>query len=73
MPANLPPKYHQAERRYREAKYHDEKLDALEEMIAIMPKHKGTDHLRAELRTRMAKLTTEEQKKGGKRGSIYNV
>ncbi|MFC1951134.1 TGS domain-containing protein [Chloroflexota bacterium] len=73
MPANLPPKYHSAEKRYREAKDPDEKLDALEEMMAIMPKHKGTDHLRAELRTRMAKLTTEAQKKGGKRSSIYNV
>ncbi len=73
MPANLPPKYHQAEKRYREAKDPDEKLDALEEMMAIMPKHKGTDHLRAELRARMARLTTEAQKKGGRRGSIYNI
>jgi len=73
MPANLPPKYHAAEKRYREAKDPDEKLDALEEMMAIMPKHKGTDHLRAELRTRMAKLTTEAQKKGGRRSSIYNI
>jgi len=73
MPANLPPQYHQAEKRYREAKDPDEKIDALEEMMAIMPKHKGTDHLRAELRARMARLTTEAQKKGGRRGSIYNV
>jgi len=73
MPANLPPKYHQAERRYREARDPDEKIDALEEMLAIMPKHKGTDHLRADLRTRMAKLTTEAQKKGGHRGSLYNI
>ena len=70
MPANLPPKYHQAERRYREARDPDEKIDALEEMLAIMPKHKGTDHLRADLRARMAKLTTEAQKKGGHRGSL---
>jgi len=73
MPANLPPKYHEAERRYREAKDADEKMDALEEMLAIMPKHKGTDHLRADLRARMAKLSTETQKKGGRRGSIYNI
>ena len=73
MPANLPPKYHSAEKRYKEAKDPDEKIDALEEMLAIMPKHKGTDHLRADLRTRMAKLTTEAQKKGGRRPSIYNI
>jgi len=73
MPANLPPKYHSAEKRYKEAKDPDEKIDALEEMLAIMPKHKGTDHLRADLRARMAKLTTEAQKKGGRRPSIYNI
>jgi ribosome-interacting GTPase 1 len=73
MPANLPVQYHAAEKRYREAKDLDEKIDALEEMMAVMPKHKGTDHLRADLRTRMAKLTTEAQKKGGRRGSIYNI
>jgi ribosome-interacting GTPase 1 len=32
-------------------------------MMAIMPKHKGTDHLRAELRTRIAKLTQSLDKK----------
>ncbi|MFC1978674.1 TGS domain-containing protein [Chloroflexota bacterium] len=73
MPANLPPKYHEAERRYREAKDPDEKIEALEEMLAIMPKHKGTDHLRADLRARMAKLTADAQKKSGRRGNIYNV
>ncbi|MBT3362481.1 MAG: TGS domain-containing protein [Chloroflexi bacterium] len=73
MPANLSVQYHAAEKRYREAKDPDEKIEALEEMLSIMPKHKGTDHLRADLRTRIAKLTAETQKKGGKRASIYNI
>ena len=63
MPANLPPQYHEAEKNYRMAKSPLEKIAALEEMLAIMPKHKGTDHLRAELRTRIAKLTQSLDKK----------
>jgi small GTP-binding protein len=67
MPANLPPQYFEAEKNFREAKDPMEKIAALEEMLAIMPKHKGTDHLRAELRTRIAKLTQLAAKKSGAR------
>jgi len=67
MPANLPPQYFEAEKLFREAKSPLEKIAALEEMLAIMPKHKGTDHLRAELRGRIAKLTQQAAKKSGAR------
>jgi len=63
MPANLPPQYFDAEKTFRLAKTAPEKIAALEEMLAIMPKHKGTDHLRAELRARIAKLTQTLDKK----------
>jgi small GTP-binding protein len=63
MPANLPPQYFEAEKAYRLAKTAVEKTAALEEMLAIMPKHKGTDHLRAELRRRIAKLSQASEKK----------
>ncbi|MFC1966592.1 GTPase [Chloroflexota bacterium] len=63
MPANLPPQYFEAEKNFRAAKTNPEKIAALEEMLAIMPKHKGTDHLRAELRRRIAKLTQASDKK----------
>ncbi len=65
MPANLPPQYFDAEKNFRAAKSPAEKIVALEEMLAIMPKHKGTDHLRAELRSRIAKLTQQAGKKTG--------
>ena len=65
MPANLTPQYLEAERNFRQAKSPLEKIAALEEMLAIMPKHKGTDHLRAELRGRIAKLTQQIGKKAG--------
>ncbi|NLI80824.1 MAG: TGS domain-containing protein [Deltaproteobacteria bacterium] len=68
MPANLPPPYFEAEKRYREARTSEEKLEALEEMLTIMPKHKGTDKLRADLRRRIAKVKEQSQlKKGGVR------
>ena len=65
MPANLTPQYLDAEKKFRAARSPAEKIAALEEMLAVMPKHKGTDHLRAELRSRMARLTQLASKKSG--------
>ena len=62
MPANLPPAYHEAEQRYRRAKRIAEKVAALQEMMSATPKHKGTDHLRADLRARMARHMGELEK-----------
>ena len=59
MPANLPPGYYEAERKYRRARTIPEKVAALQEMMSATPKHKGTDHLRADLRAKMARLTEE--------------
>lgn len=75
MPANLPPPYFEAEKRFREARTSEEKLDALEDMLTIMPKHKGTDKLRADLRKRIAKVKEQAlQKKGGaRRDAAYIV
>ncbi len=74
MPTNLPPQYFEAEKAFRQARTPQEKIEALENMLAIMPKHKGTDHLRAELRARIAKLSDEaEQKRGGGRAQLYHV
>jgi len=69
MPANLPPQYFEAEKNYRAAKTPEEKIAALEEMLAIMPHHKGTDHLRAELRAKIAKLT----QLAGKKSSVQRT
>ncbi|MCJ7606204.1 MAG: 50S ribosome-binding GTPase, partial [Dehalococcoidales bacterium] len=63
MPANLTPDYLAADKQFRAAKTTPEKITCLEEMLSVMPKHKGTDHLRAELRTRLAKLTQLLDKK----------
>lgn len=61
MPANLTPPYHDAEERFRAAVSHAEKLEALREMIALLPKHKGTEKLFADLKKRLAKLEGEAE------------
>ena len=76
MPANLTPMYREAEKRFKEAATHEEKIEALEDMIRLLPKHKGTDHLFADLKRRLSKLKSGTgQKKGGKtrRKSPYHI
>jgi ribosome-interacting GTPase 1 len=73
VPANLPPQYFEAEKLYRQAKTPQEKIEALEQMLAIMPKHKGTDHLRGELRARIARLSEEAERRRGPRSQLYVV
>lgn len=70
MPANLTPQYLEAERRFREAKSTDEKLAALDEMLAVIPKHKGTEHLRGDLKRRYAKLKAEAEQARRRRGGF---
>ncbi len=63
MPANLPPNYYAAEKRYREESDPNEKVKILKEMLAIMPKHKGTEHLQGELKKKISKFSSLAQKK----------
>jgi len=73
MPANLPPQYFEAEKRYRLAKEPEDKIEALQTMLAIMPKHKGTDKLHAGLRRKIAKFSQEAERKyaTAKRAGFY--
>ncbi|HSF80398.1 MAG TPA: GTPase [Anaerolineales bacterium] len=75
MPTNLPPEYFEADKRYREASTPEEKILRLEELLSTIPKHKGTDHLRADLRNRLAKLKASAQtrKKSGSAASAYQI
>ena len=69
MPTNVPPQYRDAEQRFRDAVTIQAKIAALQEMLQIMPKHKGTDHLKAQLRSRLSKLMSDlETSSGGKGG-----
>jgi ribosome-interacting GTPase 1 len=75
MPTNLPPEYFDAEKRYRTASTPAEKLACIEEMLAIIPKHKGTDKLRADLRKRVSKLKSAAQarKSLARHESAYHI
>ncbi|MBN2146645.1 MAG: 50S ribosome-binding GTPase, partial [Anaerolineales bacterium] len=50
-------------------------IACLEEMLSIIPKHKGTDHIRADYRRRLSKLKEEaqERKSGGRRASSFRI
>ena len=75
MPANLTPQYLAAEQRFKDAVTAEAKIEALEEMMAVIPKHKGTEKLRAELRRKLAKLRTTGSKKHGvsKASAMYSI
>lgn len=74
MPANLTPDYFKAEQWYREATTNEEKILAIERMLAVMPKHKGTDHLKADLRRKLSKLKEVSTQKGrAKRVDIFHI
>jgi uncharacterized protein len=73
MPANLTPQYLEAERRFRQATTPEEQLAALNEMMATIPKHKGTEHMRADIRRRMARVRTEAaRKRSSARGPTWH-
>ncbi len=63
MPANLPPQYFETEKRLKTAKTPQEKISILEELLSIVPKHKGTEKLQALLKTKISKLKSSAQKK----------
>jgi len=75
MPANLTPDYKAAESAYRRSRDPQDRLDALREMYRTVPKHKGTEHLRADIKTRIKELVDElaGPRKGGARGGPPTV
>jgi ribosome-interacting GTPase 1 len=74
MPANLTPAYFKAEQWYRTATTPEEKILALEQMLAVMPKHKGTDKLKADLRQKLSALREGEEKRRKSGGvDIFHV
>ena len=64
MPANLPPQYFETEKKLKTARTSEEKIAILEELLAIVPKHKGTENLRAQVKRKISlfKKEIQEQK-----------
>jgi ribosome-interacting GTPase 1 len=75
MPTNVTPEYKKAEEAYRQAREPKERLDCLKELLRTIPKHKGTEHLQADIKTRIKQLTEElaGPGKGGKRKGPSHV
>jgi len=56
MPANLTPEYKKADEWFRSATTDPERLTALEEMLRVIPKHKGTEHIQADIKRKISKI-----------------
>ncbi len=73
MPANLPPEYYKLKHQLEAAKTDDERLQLMEEMLRITPKHKGTEKVISDLRRRIAKLRNAPDKKGGTKRHSHHI
>jgi ribosome-interacting GTPase 1 len=76
MPANLTPQYIKAEKEFKAARTIEEKISCMENMLALIPKHKGTDHMQADLKHRLAQLRREQSEghAAGKRAApVYKI
>jgi small GTP-binding protein len=72
MPANLPPQFFELQKKLSQTKDNQEKIEILQEMLAICPKHKGTERVQEEIKKKIAKLKRTQPKKA-KREAIYFV
>ncbi len=68
MPANLTPQYYDAEDKYRRASTPEARINALEEMLKVIPKHKGTEKLQGDIKKRIARFKEEGKKKKSAKG-----
>jgi small GTP-binding protein len=74
MAANLTPQYLEAEEEYKKAQTAEDKLACLKKMFQLVPKHKASEKLQADLKTKMAELRDEvehEKKHPKKVGVSY--
>src|SRR4051794_18554966 len=66
MPANLPPQYLKAAEGHRRATSPGARLETLRELFRLLPKHKGTEKLQCDLKTKISRA--REEIEGGKAG-----
>ena len=76
MPANLPPTYYKLKHQHEAAKTDEERLSLLEEMLRIIPKHKGSEKVVSDIRRRIAahkRAPAEKGKGSGKRSYSEHI
>src|SRR5262245_10778200 len=76
MAANLTPQYLEAEAEYKKAQTAEERLACLKRMYSLLPKHKASEKLQADLKTKMSELREEvehEKKHPKKTGVSHKI
>jgi ribosome-interacting GTPase 1 len=75
MPTNVTPEVRKAEEAFRAARDAGDRLRWLREMLRTIPKHKGTEHVQADIKTRIKQLSDEiaGPKRSGRSGSTFSV
>ncbi len=63
MPTNLTAEAQAKLAKYQQARTVEEKIRALEEALPLIPDHKGTERMRAQLKTTLAKLKREAERR----------
>jgi ribosome-interacting GTPase 1 len=62
MAVNLTPQYHEAEAEFKRAQTAEERLECLRKMWTLVPKHKASEKLQAELKTKISDTKAEIEK-----------
>lgn len=73
MAVNLTPQYHEADAAYKKAQTAEERLECLRKMWTEIPKHKASEKLQAELKTKISDTKKElekEQRNPSKKGGV---
>ncbi len=73
MPANLPPQYYELEREFRAETDVREKLRLAQELLVLMPKHKGTDKLQADMKAKISQLKKQVEAGGEAHHGAHHV
>src|SRR6185312_10579628 len=76
MAVNLTPQYLEAEAEYKRAQTAEERLECLKRMWALVPKHKASEKLQAELKTKLSETREEvehERKNPKKVGVSHKI
>jgi ribosome-interacting GTPase 1 len=76
MAANLTPQYLEAEAEYKKAQSAEERLACLKKMYSLLPKHKASEKLQADLKTKISEVREEaerERKSPKKAGVSYKI
>ena len=72
MAVNLTPQYHEAEEAFKKARTAEERLECLRLMWTELPKHKASEKVQADLKTRISetKKEIEQDRRNPKKGGV---